>query len=96
MPAFSPYSAKMVGVNLETGQLWADVQGKAVTGSLEGNIDLDIAGLAFSPLTPEDAARLDATTGIPVETAVGLLQDSEGRIKLAIPVSGSIFTASDH
>jgi hypothetical protein len=90
LPAFSPYSAKMVGVNLETGQLWADVQGKAVAGSLEGNIDLDIAGLAFSPLTPEDAARLDATTGIPVETAVGLLQDSEGHIKLAIPVSGDL------
>jgi hypothetical protein len=90
LPAFSPYSAKMVGVNLETGQLWADVQGKAIAGSLEGNIDLDIAGLAFSPLTPEDAARLDATTGIPVETAVGLLQDSEGRIKLAIPVSGDL------
>jgi hypothetical protein len=88
--AFSPYAAKAVGVNLERGQLTTDVKGTATGGALAGTVNLELEDLGFSPLSAADAKRLSANVGIPIETAVGLLQDAEGRIRLKLPVAGTV------
>lgn len=90
LPAFSTYAARHLGVNLETGRLSVQADGRMVEGALDVATDLNLANLKFSPLSPEDAERLSATAGVPVETAVGLLEDRDGRIKLSIPVKGDI------
>ena len=38
----------------------------------------------------QDAKRLSDKAGLPIETVVGLLQDSDGRIKLKLPIEGSL------
>lgn len=86
----SPYAAKMVGMNLESGRLSVAGKGAADAGKLDAKVDLDLLGLKFTPLTPEDQKRLSASVGMPVETVVGLLEDSEGRIKFAVPVKGDL------
>lgn len=88
LPAFSTYAAEKLGVNLETGRLSAKAGGRMVEGQLDVETNLDIANLKFSPLSPADAKRLSATAGVPVETAVGLLEDGDGHIKISIPVKG--------
>ena len=65
----------------------------ALLGELRARLffgQLELDDLAFQPLSPEDAERLSGTVGVPLETAVNLLQDSEGRIKLKLPVSGPV------
>ncbi|MCP5372961.1 MAG: DUF748 domain-containing protein [Hyphomicrobiales bacterium] len=86
----SPYAAQAVGMNLESGRLSADGTGKAESGKLDAKVNLDVLGLKFSPLSPEDQKRLSASVGMPVETVVGLLEDSEGRIKFSVPVKGDL------
>jgi len=45
---------------------------------LDAATKLNLLNLRFSPLSPEDSKRLSAATGVPIETAVGLLEDSDG------------------
>jgi hypothetical protein len=90
LPTFSPYAAQHLGLNLETGRLSAQADGEVVDGALDAITRLDIRDLGFTALSAEDRERLSATAGMPVETAVGLLQDSEGRIELEIPVQGDL------
>jgi hypothetical protein len=90
LASFSPYAAKAIGLNLESGVLGADVGGKANEGKLDGGVKLDLLDLDFSALSEADAERLSSQVGAPIETVVGLLEDSDGRIKLNLPVSGTV------
>ena len=90
LPPFSRYAATYLGVNLESGRLSAEADGKVAGGALDVATKLNILNLRFSPLSPEDAKRLSAAAGVPVETAVGLLEDKDGRIELSIPVKGDL------
>ncbi len=90
LPAFSPYAAQTVGLNLEKGRLSARLDARASGGALAGRADFDVDNLGFSALSKDDAERLSAKMGVPIETVVGLLQDSRGRIELGIPVSGDL------
>jgi peptidoglycan hydrolase-like protein with peptidoglycan-binding domain len=90
LPPYSPYAAEFGGVNLESGQLTTVVKATAKQGDLDGTIMLDLENVQFTPLSEQDAKRLAGTAGVPIETAVGLLQDPEGRIKLRLPVTGTI------
>ncbi len=90
LSTYSPYVAQLAGVYLDSGQLDTVVSAKAERGVLQGEIQLELDDLAFQPLSPEDAERISGTVGVPLETAVDLLQDSEGRIELKLPVSGPV------
>jgi len=90
LPPFSRYAATYLGVNLESGRLSAQADGKVIDGTLDAATKLNILNLKFSPLSPKDAKRLSAATGVPIETAVGLLEGKDGRIELSIPVKGDL------
>lgn len=90
LPAFSPYAARAVGANLDSGRLTAASRAAAEEGRLDSSVDLTFDRLAFSPLSAEDAEQLSAAVGMPVSTVVGLLQDGDGRIKLTLPVGGTL------
>jgi len=91
LPSLSPYAAQAVGMNLQQGSLTAKADASAKEdGNLRGRIDLDVNNLAFTPLSKEDAERLSAQIGLPIDTIIGLLQDSDGEIDLKIPISGNI------
>ncbi|KPK55942.1 MAG: hypothetical protein AMS22_02875 [Thiotrichales bacterium SG8_50] len=87
---FSPYSAEFGGVYFESGQFTTFVDAKAKQGALDGTMRLDVLDLVFEPLSEKDAKRLSDQAGFPVETAVSLLQDKDGRIQLNFPISGTV------
>ncbi|UCE89523.1 MAG: hypothetical protein JSW10_01405, partial [Pseudomonadota bacterium] len=62
----------------------------AKQGVVDGVIKVDALDLDFAPLSEKDAKRLSDRAGVPIETAVALLQDKDGRIKLKLPVTGTI------
>jgi hypothetical protein len=53
-------------------------------------VKVNLKDLKFEPLSAEEAKKLSAAVGMPVETAVGLLQDSDNAINLTIPIRGTI------
>ncbi|TFG75060.1 MAG: DUF748 domain-containing protein [Thermodesulfobacteriales bacterium] len=87
---YSPYTAEFGGFMLESGQLTTLSDTISKEGNLDGLLNVELEGLEFTPLTEQDQDRLSARLGLPVETMIGLLEDSEGRISLELPVGGTI------
>lgn len=90
LSTYSPYVVQLSGVYLDSGQLDTKISTKVKRGLLQGGIKVDLDNITFKPLSPEDAARTTETVGVPLETAVSLLQDNDGRIALNLPVSGTL------
>jgi hypothetical protein len=90
LATYSPYVMELSGVYLESGQLDAETAGQAAQGELQGEIRLELDDIAFRPLSEKDAERVAGEVGVPLTTAVSLLQDSQGRISLALPLHGSL------
>ena len=89
LPAFSPYAADAIGMYLDAGTLSTNAKGAANQGKLKANVKMQLSNLKLSPLSPADAERLSAQVGVPVETAVSLLKDADGTIRLELPISGT-------
>jgi hypothetical protein len=81
-------------VNVESGRLSFEATAAATSGKLAGDLEVTLRDLNFSTLSAEDAKRLSAAVGVPIETVVGLLQDDEGRIRLNLPISGDLASPS--
>jgi len=90
LAAYSPYVVEMGGVHLDSGQLDTLAAATARQGAVQGEIQLVLDNMAFHPVSDEDAKRLSGTVGMPLETAVNLLKDAEGRIDLKLPVGGTL------
>ena len=81
----SPYSMKFAGYRIASGRLSLDLNYRVHNSLLEGDdqITLDQFTLGERVESP-DALKL------PLELAIALLKDSDGRIDVAIPVSGNL------
>jgi hypothetical protein len=85
LPDFTPYAAKFAGYRIEAGRLDAQLRYRVEEGQLVGSNELVFEKLKLGEKV-ESASALD----LPIELAVALLADAEGRIDLAIPVSGNL------
>ena len=85
MVSASPYSMKFAGYKIAEGKISLDLQYKVRAGALEGNnhIVLDKMTLGERIDSP-DALKL------PLELALAILKDSDGRIDLGLPVAGNL------
>ena len=90
MATFSPYVAQFADVHLDAGRLDAATEASAAQGRLQGEIRLALADIAFRPLSEADAEHVAGTVGVPLETAVDLLEDVDGRIVLTLPITGTL------
>ena len=85
LPDFTPYAVKFAGYRIEDGRLDAELHYRVNQGRLVGSNQLVFDNLKLGEKV-ESASALD----LPIELAVALLTDSQGRINLAIPVSGNL------
>jgi hypothetical protein len=85
MTALTPYAAKFAGYRIESGRLSAELRYRVRDGALTGENELVIERLNLGEKV-QSASALD----LPLELAIGLLADSDGRINLGIPVSGNL------
>lgn len=86
----SPYAAAAVGMDIESGEFGTATAVTASGGALEGQIDLEVEDLVLVPVSEAAAEEASSALGVPVTAVVGLLEDSEGRIELGLPVSGTL------
>jgi hypothetical protein len=83
--SFSPYFAKFAGYRVESGRLSANLRYEVRDARLTGRNDLVIERLKLGEKV-QSASALD----LPLEVAVAVLADAEGRINLDIPVRGNL------
>jgi hypothetical protein len=85
MVATSPYAMKFAGYRIAEGKMSLDLQYKVRASQLEGANQIVIDKLTLGErVESPDALKL------PLELAIAILKDSDGRIDLGLPVSGNI------
>ena len=81
----SPYTATFAGRTVESGKLWLDLAYKIEDGNLNGKNDVRLADFVLG-----DRVEAPGAVDLPLNLAVALLTDSDGEIKLSVPVLGDL------
>jgi len=85
MPPLSPYSATFAGRKIASGKLTLDLQYKIVKGELVGNNKA-----VMDKFTLGEHVKSPDALDLPLDLAIALLSDSNGRIDVEIPVKGDL------
>jgi hypothetical protein len=85
MPPLSPYSATFAGRRIASGKLSLDLRYKIEQGKLAGD-----NRVVLEKFTLGEKVNSPSALDLPLDLAVALLTDSDGRIDLAVPVSGDV------
>lgn len=85
MPLISPYMVEFAGYKVEKGKMSLKLKYKVVDGELSvgSNILIDQFELGEKVENPR-------AVSLPLEFAVALLKDSDGKIKIDVPITGSL------
>lgn len=85
MVSTSPYAMKFAGYKIAAGKLSLDLQYQVRAGQLQGANQIVIDKLTLGErVDSPDALKL------PLELAIAILKDSDGRIDLGLPVTGNL------
>ncbi|MFU8822562.1 MAG: DUF748 domain-containing protein [Gammaproteobacteria bacterium] len=85
LPDLTPYTVKFAGREIADGRLDVDLSWSIRDGQLQANNRMVINGLRLG-----DKVESPGAMSLPLDLAVALLTDTQGRIDLAVPVSGDI------
>ena len=81
----TPYAMKFAGYKIAAGKISLDLNYKVRNSQLEGDNQMVIEQLTLGErVDSPDALKL------PLELAIAILKDSDGRIDLGLPISGSL------
>ena len=90
LPPLSPYIVNAIGYKFASGQADARIEMTIQSGEMDGDTRFVFEQLKTKAVDPETLKKLDVEQTIPMETALSLLRDGDGTIKLRVPVSGDI------
>jgi hypothetical protein len=85
MKPMTPYSATFAGRKIATGRLSLDLEYKIKDGKLEGNNKV-----LLDKFTLGERVEAPNALHLPLDLAIALLTDSQGKIDVAVPVSGDV------
>jgi hypothetical protein len=85
MPPLSPYSATFAGRRIASGRLGLDLKYKVDRGALAGENKVEL-----DKFTLGERIEAPGALNLPLDLAVALLTDSQGRISVAMPVTGNV------
>lgn len=85
MPPLSPYTATFAGRKIAGGRLWLDLDYKILHQQLAGENKVLLENV-------ELGERVEAPNALdlPLDLAIALLKDPQGRINMAVPVTGDV------
>lgn len=90
LAGLSPYVVQAAGTALADGRLRLHSSIKLADATLAMENALQLQQLETETIKPQLAAELDNQLPIPLDAALALLRDSDGNIKLDIPLSGPL------
>jgi uncharacterized protein involved in outer membrane biogenesis len=82
---FTPYSTKFAGRKIDSGRLSAEIDYQIRNSRLRGENKLVIDSLLLG-----DRVENSSASNLPLDLALALLKDSDGRIDLDLPVTGDL------
>lgn len=85
MTSLTPYSATFAGRKIASGKLSLDLDYKLDKRQLKGENQV-----VMDKLTLGERVESASAMNLPLDLAIALLEDSDGRIDLGLPVSGSL------
>jgi hypothetical protein len=85
MTSLTPYSATFAGRKIASGKLSLDLDYKLAKRQLQGE-----NRIVMDKLTLGDRVESPTAMDLPLDLALAILKDSDGRIELGLPVSGSL------
>jgi hypothetical protein len=85
MTSLTPYSARFAGYRIASGKLSVDVQYKIKDSKLVGD-----HRIIMDKLTLGEKVESPGAMNLPLDLALALLKDADGKIDLGLPVSGDI------
>lgn len=85
MTRLTPYSATFAGRRIDTGKLSLDLEYKIKQRQLQGENNIVIDRLQLGERVNSPTAK-----DLPLDLAIAILSDSDGRIDLGLPISGSL------
>lgn len=85
MPALSPYTVTFAGRRIASGRLSLDLRYKIENSALAGD-----NRVVLEKFTLGERVEAPGALSLPLDLAVALLTDSDGRIDLAVPVTGNV------
>jgi hypothetical protein len=88
LPPLSPYSAEYGGFEFDSGQMDGELRLSIGEGEISGVADVVLHGVEVSPSDKRRLRELKKKLGVSLETAVRLLAEDDGAIRLSIPISG--------
>ena len=85
MTNLTPYSATFAGRKIASGKLSLDLEYKLNQRQLQGENQI-----ILDKLTLGERVESPSALNLPLDLAIAILQDSDGKIDLGLPVSGSL------
>ena len=85
MTTLTPYSATFAGRKIESGKLSLDLEYKIKQRQLAGENQI-----VMDKLTLGERVESPTAMSLPLDLAIAILADSDGKIDLGLPVSGSL------
>ena len=90
LPPVSPFMIASVGYGARTGQLDADLTLTVLDEKLSGLAELTLRELDLTRRNPDRAEELEQSLSMSLESAMAMLRDDRGDIRLSIPISGEL------
>ncbi|MBL3601323.1 MAG: DUF748 domain-containing protein [gamma proteobacterium endosymbiont of Lamellibrachia anaximandri] len=90
LPKASSYSGDAIGYKMDSGELDLIIDFNLDKGQIAAENKIEINRLEVSPVSDEKAQKLTAKISMPLDTALGILEDKNDNIVLNIPVSGEM------
>ncbi len=90
MPVISPYAGKFSGYFLESGKISLQSNGTISANIIKGENKVEIQQLSVRSAGSAATSKTNSSLNMPLDVAISVLEDSEGNIKLSIPVTGSM------
>lgn len=92
LPRLNPFLADLSSYRVKSGRLDSDVDWNMEDGRINSKADIIIAKLELRYVGSDARADdfLSSMVGVPLDTAVSYLRDSNGVVKLAVPIHGDI------
>ena len=85
LPAFNPYVARFAGYRIASGRVSAKLHYRLDEGRLQGDNEL-----LFERLQLGEKLQSRGLLDLPLDLAIALLADEQGRIDLRVPVTGDL------
>lgn len=90
LPVFTPYTQQYIGYRLASGTMSIATDLKLEQGVLKSTNDLSLHMFELERLRANEMDALSTQLGYPVNTALSMLRDGNGDIRLKIPVEGDL------